>query len=280
MKEMCRVLKISESGYYRWLKNRSKPTKQQLLLVEIYAILAEHEENHNYGVRRMHTALWQRSVQVSISTVYRAMKTAGLLHKHRIPHGITKADTEVQEQENLIKQDFHADELLKKLLTDITEVPCMDGKLYVSPILDCFNGEIVALEMHDNMKKELCVDTLQQLKNGYGKRISGAILHSDRGSQYTSSAFREELQNMGMIQSLSGVHHCYDNARMESFFATLKKEKLYRIPTHQMTRDEVRTVIFRYVFGYYNTIRVTSFNPDGLPPVVYRKMYLSQEIAA
>ena len=280
MNEMCTVLKISESGYYRWLKNRSKPTKQQLLLVEIYAILAEHEENHNYGVRRMHTALWQRSVQVSISTVYRAMKTAGLLHKRRIPHGITKADTEVQEQENLIKQDFHADEPLKKLLTDITEVPCMDGKLYVSPIMDCFNGEIVALEMRDNMKKELCIDTLQQLKNGYGKRISGAILHSDRGSQYTSVAFREELRNMGMIQSLSGAHHCYDNARMESFFATLKKEKLYRIPTHRMTRDAVRTAIFRYVFGYYNTIRVTSFNPDGLPPVAYRKMYLSQEIAA
>ena len=280
MKEMCRVLKISESGYYRWLKNRSKPTKQQLLLVEIYAILAEYEENHNYGVRRMHTALWQRSVRVSISTVYRAMKTAGLLHKRRIPHGITKADTEIQEQENLIKQDFHADEPMKKLLTDITEDPCMDGKLYVSPIMDCFNGEIVALEMRDNMKKELCVDTLQQLKNAYGKRLSGAILHSDRGSQYTSGAFREELRNMDMIQSLSGVHHCYDNARMESFFATLKKEKLYRIPTHRMTRDEVRTVIFWYVFGYYNTIRVTSFNRDGLPPVAYREMYLSQGIAA
>ena len=269
-----------ESGYYRWLKNRNKLTKQQLLLVEINAILAEHEDNDNYGVRRMHTALWQHGVQVSIRTVYRAMKTAGLLHKKRTPHGITKADTEAQERENLIKQDFHADEPLKKLLTDITEVPCMDGKLYVSPIMDCFNGEIVALEMRDNMKKELCVDTLQQLKNGYGKWLSGAIIHSDRGSQYTSGAFREELRSTGMIQSLSGVHHCYDNARMESFFATLKKEKLYRIPTHRMTRDEVRTVIFRYVFGYYNTIRVTSFNPDGLPPVAYREMYLSQQIAA
>ena len=110
--------------------------------------------------------------------------------------------------------------------------------------LDCFNGEIVALEMRENMKKELCVDTLQQLKTSYGKRLSGAILHSDRGSQNTSGAFRKKLRNMGMIQSLSSVHHCYDNARMERFFATLKKEKLYRIPTHRMTRDEVRTVIF------------------------------------
>ena len=65
----------------------------------------------------------------------------------------------------------------------------------------------------------------------------------------------------GTIQSLSGNVRCYDNARMESFFATLKKEKLYRIPTYRMTRNEVRTIIFRYVFGYYNTVRVTSFNP-------------------
>ena len=106
-------------------------------------------------------------------------------------HGITKADTEAQEQENLIEQDFHADESLKKLLTDITEVHCMDEKLYVSPIMDCFNGEIVALERCDNMRKELCVDTLQQLKNSYDKRISDAILHSDRGSQYTSGAWHD-----------------------------------------------------------------------------------------
>jgi transposase InsO family protein len=228
----------------------------------------------------MHTALEQHNVQVSVRTVYRVMKAAGLLHKRRMPHGITKADTEAQERENLIKQNFQADSPITKLLTDITEVPCSDGKLYVSPIMDCFNGEIVALEMRDNMKKELCLDTVMQLKNSYGKQLTGAILHSDRGSQYTSTAFRNKLRKLGIIQSLSGTAHCYDNARMESFFATLKKEKLYRIPTYRMTRNEVKTIIFRYVFGYYNTVRVTSFNPDGLPPVAYRKMYLSQEIAA
>ena len=99
------------------------------------------------------------------------------------------------------------------------------------------------------------------------------MIHSDRGSQYTSEAFREELASMGVVQSLSGVSHCYDNARMESFFATLKKEKLYRIPTYRMTREEVKTVIFRYIFGYYNTIRVNSFNPHGLPPVKMRAEY-------
>lgn len=125
---MCRVLEMSESSYYRWLKNRSKPTKQQLLLVEINGILAEHEDNDNYGVRRMHTVLWQRGVQVSIRTVYRVMKMAGLLHKKRMPHSIRKADTETQERDNLIKQVFHVDEPLKKLLTDITEMPLYGRK--------------------------------------------------------------------------------------------------------------------------------------------------------
>lgn len=277
---MCRVLKISESGYYRWLKNRSKPSRHQLLLVEINNILAEHKDNDNYGVLRMHTALEQHNVQVSVRTVYRVMKAAGLLHKRRKPHGITKADTDAQERENLIKQNFQADSPMTKLLTDITEVPCSDGKLYVSPIMDCFNGEIVALEMRDNMKKELCLDTVMQLKNSYGKQLTGTILHSDRGSQYTSTAFRRKLRNLGIIQSLSGTAHCYDNARMESFFATLKKEKLYRIPTYRMTRNEVRTIIFRYVFGYYNTVRVTSFNPEGLSPAAYKELYLSQKTAA
>lgn len=96
---------------------------------------------------------------------------------------ITKADTAVQDRENLIKRDFNAQKPLKKLLIDITEVQCSDGKLYVSPVLDCFNGEIIALEMRDNMKKELCIDTIKQLREKYG-RLDGTILHSDRGCQY------------------------------------------------------------------------------------------------
>ena len=83
-----------------------------------------------------------------------------------------------------------------------------------------------------------------------------------------------------MIQSLSGTGHCYDNARMESFFATLKKEKLYQIPTHRMTRAEVKTVIFRYIFGYYNTQRINSFNPGGVPPTAYREAFINKKNAA
>ena len=185
VKEMCSVLKISESGYYRWLRNREKPTKRQLLSAEIRKIYDEYPDNDNYGVKRIAIALQQNGIEVSRSTIRRAMRECGLLHKRRTPHGITKATTEIQEQENLIKRDFHADRPGEKFLTDITEIQCSDGKLYVSPIMDCFSGEIVALEMRDNMKKELCIDTVRQLSRK-GLITAGAIFHSDRGSQYTS----------------------------------------------------------------------------------------------
>jgi len=274
---MCAVLHVSESGYYRWLKNRAKPTSRQLLSVEIGKIIDEHPDNDNYGVDRMRTALKHNGIDVSISTVRRTMKEMRLIHRRHIPHGITKATTEIQEKENLIKRDFTADEPLKKVLSDITEIQCSDGKLYVSAVLDCFNGEVLSLAMDSNMKKEPCIATVRQLKEVYGNRINGAIFHSDRGSQYTSEAFRNALEDSGMIQSLSGTGHCFDNARMESFFATLKKEKIYRIAAYKLSREEVKTIVFRYIFIYYNRIRIYTSNPYGLPPIKYREWATSHK---
>lgn len=270
VKGMCKCLKISESGYYRWLKNKSKPSSRQLLSVEIKKIIDEHPDNDNYGVLRMRIALEQNGITVSTRTVSRTMSEMGLLHKKRNPHGITKATTEIQERENLIRRDFSADVPLKKVVSDITEIQCSDGKLYVSAVLDCFNGEILALAMDDNMKKELCVKTIEQMKEQYGKQLKGMIFHSDRGSQYTSEAFKAALKSCGITQSLSGVGHCFDNARMESFWATLKKEKIYRIAAYKLTREQVKSIVFRYVFVYYNRIRIYTSNPYGLPPVKYR----------
>ena len=268
---MCRVLKISESGYYRWLKNRSRPTARALLSVEIQKILDEHPDNDNYGVKRMVTALFQNGIQVSPRTVYRAMSEMGIIHRRRTPHGTTKATTEIQDRENLIKRNFKAEKPLQKLLSDITEIQCYDGKLYLSAVLDCYNGEILSIAMDNNMKKELCIRTVRELELQYGKRLEGAIFHSDRGSQYTSEAFRTALRDAGLLQSLSGTGHCFDNARMESFFATLKKEKIYRISAYKLTREQVKSIIFRYIFVYYNRIRISSVNPGGLPPVAFRE---------
>lgn len=268
---MCRILKVSESGYYRWLKNRAKPKARELLSVEIQAILNEYPDNDNYGVKRMLTALRKRGIKASERTVYRTMSEMGLLHRRRTPHGTTKATTEIQDRENLIKRDFKAEKPLQKLLSDITEIQCNDGKLYLSAVLDCYNGEILSIAMDNNMKKELCIRTIKNLKMLYGNKLKGAVFHSDRGSQYTSAAFKLALNDAGLIQSLSGTGHCFDNARMESFFATLKKEKIYRISAYKLTREQVKSIIFRYIFVYYNRIRISSFNPEGMPPVAYRE---------
>ena len=272
---MCRVLHLSESGYYRWLRNRKK---RQLLAVKINAILAKHPDNRNYGVDRVCLALKQDGVDVSRRTVYRVMKEKGWLHQKRVPHGITKAATGAQEQENLLKQDFSDRRPLEKFLTDITEVQYADDKRYVSPVMDCFSGEIVTLEMQDNMKKELCIDTVRQLGRIYSS-LKGAMFYSDRGSQYTSAAFRAELSRYGMVQSLRGTGRCFDNARMENFFAKLKKEKIYQIAAYKLPREQVKTIIFRYIFIYYNCIRVYTRNPLGLPPVKYREWVRAQQSA-
>ena len=99
------------------------------------------------------------------------------------------------------------------------------------------------------------------------------IFHSDRGTQFTSRRFREALKSRNAIQSMSGTGRCYDNARMESFFATLKKEKLYKIRTELMPRETVKSIIFRWIFLYYNRKRVYTTNAGGYPPDVKRRMY-------
>jgi transposase InsO family protein len=267
---MCRAVKVSESGYYRSLQSAGKPKLWQLLLVKIREIYKENPNNDNYGVGRILLVLRQSGIGVSRSSVRRAMKHGGLLRRSpRHPSSLTKADLAAQKAENLIHRDFTADAPNRKWLTDITQIQCLDGKLYLAAVLDCYNGEIVGLAMDGNMRKELCIRAFQSACQAQG--AYGMILHSDRGSQFTSSAFRKLLAQYGAVQSMSGAGRCYDNARMESFFATLKKEKLYRIRTERMPMAQVKSIVFRYIMTYYNRKRIYTSNPSGLPPAMYRQ---------
>ncbi len=278
--KMCKVLNVSETGYYKWKRTRNKPRAWQLLLVKIHGILDEHPDNKNYGIERVLIALQQKGETVSRSTVIRAMRKGNLLHKsRRNPNGLTKADKKAQRPDNVLKRNFTATRPNEKWLTDITEVPCSDGKLYVAPVLDCFGGEIVSIAMENHMKKELCI---QAIDDAYKSRIpgSGVLIHSDAGSQYTSDRFKKLLGDYRAIQSMSDVGKCYDNARMESFFATLKKEKLYKMNTRKMTREKVKTVIWRYVMVYYNRKRISTVNMGGWPPVIYREKATARAVAA
>jgi transposase InsO family protein len=273
--EKCQVLNVTKQGYYRWLRTKDKPYKYAGLLAKILKVLAEDPENEgNYGARRVFLRLKQAEYGYtgSYSTINRVMRANGLLQKKkRNPNSLTKEDYKAQKSENLIKQDFQSSEPNSKWLSDITEVLTLDGKLYISPVLDCFDGQIVGLAMDDNMKKELCIEAFEQACRQ--NNASGMVFHSDRGCQYTSHKFREALRIYGAVQSMSGTGRCYDNARMESFFATLKKEKLYKIKTELLPMETVKSIIFRWIFTYYNRKRIYSTNEGGYPPSVKRQMY-------
>ena len=274
---MCRVLRVSQQGYYCFLRRPDKRERDQQLLEQIYACLREEPENANYGVRRI---IWWLRLHCGYThgdrRIYRICRDHNLMIRpKRRPNGITKEDRESEKSENLIKQDFSAENPNEKFLTDITEVACSDGKLYLAAVLDCFDGSIQGFQMANHMRAELCVEAFENACRKSGAR--GMILHSDRGSQFTSRKFRAVLKAYDAQQSMSGTGRCYDNARMESFFATLKKEKLYQMDTTALKYEEIRTIIFRYI-SYYNLRRITSVN-DGLPPLVYRRQYLKAAMA-
>jgi len=186
------------------------------------------------------------------------MRDNGLLQKVRKPKGLTKADPKAQASKDLVKRAFTADAPNQKWLSDITEIEAKDGKLYIAGVLDCCDGVLVGLSMADNMKAELCMNALEIAITRYVKPVSakskklGIIAHSDRGSQYTSNKYRRLLAKHGFIQSMGRTGSCFDNARMESFFATMKKELIYDLDYKNMTKAELRAVIFNWVELDYN----------------------------
>lgn len=274
----CRVLHVSRQGFYQYLANKERPWKYQSLADAMLEILSEDECNDTYGRIRMYQALnlkQPENVKIpSERTVYRIMEEIGICHQPgRKPNGITKADREARKSEDLLKRDFHAKEPLKKCVTDITEIKASDGKLYVSAVFDCFDSSVLGLAMDTTMKATLCVQTLENTAKAY-PGICGAIIHSDRGSQYTSQLYRDVIRRYVIRQSMnSGSGRCHDNARCESMWARMKTELLYeRYDTEKMTIDELKTIIWRYFISYWNNRRICSAN-GGLPPMLKRQQY-------
>ena len=197
-----------------------------------------HEEdqyNDCYGRERMYMALTLKKETGEIAfdipcetTVRKVMAQIGLIHKpRRKPNGITKADRLAQKSDDLLRRDFYADRPLKKAVTDISEVKAKDGKLYVSVIFDCFDLMPLGIAIEDNMRASLCCHTLENANKSYPD-IKGCIIHSDRGSQYTSEEYRAAVKKYGIIQSMNSAGgRCHDNARCESMWARMKEELFY-----------------------------------------------------
>ena len=142
--------------------------------------------------------------------------------------------------------------------TDITEIPAKDGKLYVSAIFDCFDASVLGLSMDDNMRAELCVQTIENACGSYPD-MRGAVLHSDRGSQYTSEKYRFAIAGVGISQSMNSAGgRCHDNARCESMWARMKDELFYlrRHDPKNYTIDELKTLVWRYFMSYWNNRRI------------------------
>ena len=244
-----------------------------------------HEEdqyNDCYGRERMYLALQQRKAagktDIDIpceATVRKVMVQIGLIHKpRRKPNGITKADRLAQKSDDLLRRDFYADRPLKKAVTDMSEVKAKDGKLYVSAIFDCFDLMPLGIAIEDNMRASLCCHTLENANKSYPD-IKGCIIHSDRGSQYTSEEYRAAVKKYGIIQSMNSAGgRCHNNARCESMWARMKEELFYsrEDKSENYTMRELKTMIWRYYMSYWANRRICTAN-GGLPPAARRKLY-------
>lgn len=247
----------------------------------MFAILEEDTCNDTYGRYRMHKALELKHENdesfklPSERTIYRIMDTLNLSHRpKRNPKGITKADKEARKSDDLVKRNFKSDTPLTKAVTDITEIKARDGKLYVSAIFDCFDVAVLGLAMDTNMKAELVKQTLTNACKSHPD-FRGAICHSDRGTQYTSQAYRDTIKKYKMQQSMNSAGgRCHDNARCESMWARLKEELFYsrKQKSTDFTVKELKVIIWRYFIIYWNNRRICSSN-NGLPPMVKRQRY-------
>ncbi|MCQ2059951.1 MAG: IS3 family transposase [Bacteroidaceae bacterium] len=274
----CRALNVSRQGFYGYLAASQRPWRYQKISMLMQSILAEDQCNDTYGRVRMHKALMERlpagEKVPSINTVQLIMNAIGIGHtKKRKPNGITKAEKNARKSDDLLKRDFKSAAPAKKCVTDITEIKCRNGKLYVSAIFDCYDAAVLGLVMDTNMKTQLCARTVTAACQRYPE-LRGAIIHSDRGSQYTSAEYRKELAKYQIAQSMNSAGgRCHDNARCESMWARMKEELIYgRIKTTEHTIEYMKKIIWRYFIGYWNNRRICMTN-EGLPPVVKRKQY-------
>ena len=255
---MCRVLKVSRSGYYAWTKRKpsARSLREQKLLEKIRLV---HQENRQlYGSPRVHRALLIDGQIVSRNTVARIMRRAKIRAKSRRRFVPRTTDSRHRQPvaDNLLARDFDASAPNQKWLADITYVPTDQGWLYHSAVLDCFSRKIVGWSMADHMEVDLVAGALKMALDHRQPTGEELLHHSDRGVQYASDDYQHLLQCHGITVSMSGRGDCWDNAVMESFWATLKTELVH--PQRYATREQARASIFEYIEVFYNRQRLHS----------------------
>jgi transposase InsO family protein len=267
---MCQELGVSPSGYYAW-RHRPPSAREmanQELFKEIEAVY--NDSDGTYGSPRIYRELKAQGVSCSENRVARLMKLRRLRAKQvRRYKSTTKRNKKHRAAPNLLKRDFAADRPNHKWLSDITYIPTQEGWLYLATILDLYARRIVGWAMAERMTSDL---TLAALRMAIRQRRppAGLIHHSDQGSQYTDQAYQALLEVHGIQPSMNGVGTWYDNAPMESFFGTLKSERVHHCAYR--TRDEARPDLFYYIEAFYNRRRRHS-SLDYLSPEAYEQLY-------
>jgi transposase InsO family protein len=254
---VCEVLEVARSGYYAWLERpeSARATRRLELAVKIKAI---HEENRSvYGSPRVCRALKAEGESVCENTVARVMKEQEIRAKTKrkfVPR-TTDSNHSQPVADNVLDRQFTADLPNQKWAVDITYIPTAEGWLYLAGVIDLCSRMIVGWSMADHMKTNLVSDALTM---AIARRSPGQGLlhHSDRGVQYTADAYQYLLQSHGMEPSMSGKGNCWDNACMESFWATLKTELVHH--ERYETGEQARQSIFEYIEIFYNRKRLHS----------------------
>ena len=252
---MCDVLEVSRSGFYAWLSRpESARAKHHRELVEEIKKIHSDRNKQSYGSPRVHGELVALGYSCCENSVARLMSRHGLAAKTRRKYrATTDSDHKLPLAENVLNREFEQDSADQVWLSDITYVWTSEGWLYLAAVLDTYSRKIVGWSMSHYMGKELVMDALRMALGRRQPDDSGLLHHSDRGSQYASQAFQDLLHSNNIICSMSRKGNCWDNAMMESFFASLKKELVHREVFE--TRDEARHRIFEYIELFYNSVR-------------------------
>ena len=264
LKDLLLLAKITKGTYYYNLNRLKCPDKYELIKEEIKRIFTAH--SGRYGYRRIYMELRNEGYVINHKTVYRLMKELNLSSMVRIKKYRSYKGEVGRIANNLINRDFKASAPNQKWTTDITEFSLAGEKLYLSPILDMYNGEIISYKLcrHPNL-----LQVLDMLDDAFSKLPDNTnlILHSDQGWQYQNKRYQEKLKQKGVRQSMSRKGNCLDNSIMESFFGVLKSELLYMKKYPSMEEFEQDLIIY---IDYYNNQRIKS-KLNGMSPVQFRE---------
>ena len=258
---------LARSTYYYQLKQLEGLDKDKEFKDEIQSIFIEHKGN--YGYRRIHLELRNRGYLVNHKRVQRLMKVLNLQAKMRQKRKYSSHKGDVgKKADNLIQRQFEAAKPMEKCYTDVTEfaIPASTQKLYLSPVLDGFNSEIIAYNLSTSPNLEQVKTMLEQAFTE--KHYENTILHSDQGWQYQHDSYHRFLESKGIQASMSRKGNSQDNGMMESFFSILKSEMFYGYEKSFQSLKQLEQAIVDYI-DYYNNKRI-KVKLKGLSSVQYR----------